>query len=103
MTAWVVTDGALWAKLSKNRRAEIRTWLRMNGVVPRLVPVDCTVLLAPDDAGYWEIRYEEYRCNDDGRILVDPDNPDEAYVQAVAVPLVIDPPQHWLIPALDTA
>jgi hypothetical protein len=101
MADWVVTDGPLWQKLSEVRRTEISTWLRMNGVSPRLVPVDATVMVAESAPGIWEIRYEEYPTDRDGNIVfIDTDS---AGIQARSVPLVIDPPMHWLIPAVPTS
>jgi hypothetical protein len=101
-TSWIVTDGALWTKLTELRRREIRTWMRMNDIDPSLVPVDSTVTLV-EEGGSWVIRFEEFQQSESGAIMIDPKDPDSAYIRECAVPLVIDPPQYWLIPALGTA
>lgn len=100
-TAWIVTNNALWGKLTDIRRREIRAWLRMNGVDPALVPVDSTVILAETAEDFWEILFEEYRRNEHGDIVIDPGDPDRAYVLDCSIPLTIDPPQHWLIPVIE--
>lgn len=97
MTAWIVTDGALWKKLTEVRRGEIKLWLRMNEIDPNSVPVDSTVMIVPEGSA-WEIWYEEF-VRENGNIVIDPKDPDSAYVQQRSVPLIVDPPMHWLIPA----
>lgn len=99
MNAWVVLDASAWRSLPLTRQHEIRAWLKMNGISPVDVPADSTVSLVPGESGAWYIQHETYRRSVDGRIIVDPDKPDEAYVRECAVPLQIDPPVHWLTPA----
>jgi hypothetical protein len=94
---WLISDGPLWATFTDVRREEIKHWLLMHGIRPSDVPVDCEVWIT-DESGTWEIRYEVYRRSDNGMIMIDPSNPDEAYVRECSTPLEIDPPSHWLIP-----
>lgn len=96
---WIVTNAGAWRSLPLTRQHEIRTWLTMNGISPVDVPADSTVALAETD-GTWEIWFEKFQRSAAGRIAVDPDNPDEAFVSECAVPLHIDPPMHWLTEAL---
>lgn len=103
MANWVVTDGTLWQKLSEIRRAEIRIWLRMNGINPSIVPVDATVMIVEAAHDQWEIWYEEYLANGDGTIVAADDGFDSICAYGRQVPLVIDPPMHWLIPAVPTS
>lgn len=99
MTAWIITDSALWKAAPEVRQREIRSWLRMNGIAPRDVPADSTVLITDDTAGsVWEIWFEAYRRSEDGRILVDPDDRASAFVEERRVALAVDPPMHWLVP-----
>lgn len=97
--AWLVTDGAIWAKLSDLRKKELKIWLQMNGVDPGNVPVESSVMLAQTGPEDWQIWYEEYLRSESGNIMLDPNDPDAAYVGECAVDLVIDPPLEWLVPA----
>jgi hypothetical protein len=99
MTAWVVMNAGSWRSLPTNRQQEIRAWLQMNAISPLDVPADSTVVVT-DDGGAWEIWHEQFVRGDSGMLMVDPGQPDEAYVRECAVPLQIDPPVHWLTEAV---
>lgn len=100
--SWLLTNAALWPKLSDFRKFEIKVWLEMNGINPRLVPIDTTIMLVvadPEtDRENWTIQYEEFCTDADGHILADANHSDEAYAHKREVPLVVDPPIAWLIP-----
>lgn len=98
ITHWVVTDDQIWKKMLDFRKSEIRAWLKLNGVAPGSVPAASTVMISERTDGSWEIQYEQYQRAEDGCIMVDPDNPDEAYVEFMRTPLAFDPPMHWLTP-----
>lgn len=99
--AWILTNERLWPKLSGVRRNEIKTWLEMNGINPSLVPVDGTIsirVVGPEtDSENWVIRYEEFCTDPEGHILAGDEG--NAYTHVREIPLVIDPPLLWLIPA----
>lgn len=96
MAAWIVTNADLWKKTPEVRRGEIRAWLRMHGIDSTRVPLDSEILIHENSEGIWVIDFMEYRTDDLGRILVDPDEPDQAYVQERTVPVDLDPPLYWL-------
>lgn len=97
-TSWLILNEDLWKKLTDSRRTEIRTWLRMNGINPGIVPVDSDVLITEVSDGEWEIWFEEFQTNAVGDIVIDPDGTGEVCVFERATPMVIDPPVTWLIP-----
>jgi hypothetical protein len=70
----------------------------MNGISAVDVPADSTVALAETD-GAWEIWFEQFQRWDNGMIMTDPAEPDEAFVRECTVPLQIDPPMYWLTEA----
>jgi hypothetical protein len=96
MTTWIVTNGTLWKQTPELRRGEIRGWLGLNGVNANLVPADSEVIIRENSDGIWVIDFEEYRTNAEGHVLLDPENPAEAYVQARTVPMDMDPPLYLL-------
>lgn len=99
MTTWLITDGTLWHKLTFSRQDEIRTWLRMNGVDPRRVPQDSSVLIVERPDG-WRIEFEQYLLRSDGSVMVASGRSDEAYVEECSVSMEIDPPMEWLLPQI---
>lgn len=101
VTAWVVTDAVIWKNSLDTRKADIKAWLRLNGISPGDIPADSTVMLAQSASGDWEIQYEVYLRSAEGNIRIDPDNPNEAFVEEQSSPLEFDPPMHWLVPVTE--
>lgn len=96
MTEWIVTDGELWKKTPELRRSEIRCWLTMNGINPNRVPVGGEVVVRENSDGVWVIDFDEYLTDERGRILLDPNHPEQAQLTARTVPMEIDLPLYFM-------
>ncbi|MFC8124652.1 hypothetical protein [Streptomyces sp. NPDC057302] len=92
-----VYDADTWPVVAcSERRSELCDWLRANGVDPTAVPVGEDVTIEPLTlGGERAIHYTVLLRNAEGHFYRDEDT-DGAAQAACMVPLVAQPPPHWL-------
>ncbi|MER5482954.1 hypothetical protein ABT024_07020 [Streptomyces sp. NPDC002812] len=73
-------------------RAQVADWLTALGVDPNHVPITSDLYIETGAAGR-ELHYEVYVLNSDGRRI--PDERGHELVERRAVPLSVEPPEHW--------
>lgn len=95
MTEWIVSNEKRWRYMNKRRRADLATWLRMNGIDPGLVPTETPLTLSLFD-DVWSIEFEQMVTDEQGVIVQSPDDPDKVEILHHSVELVIPPPSSWL-------
>jgi hypothetical protein len=76
-------------------RVAMAQWLAANGIDPNTVPVHSYFVITDEPDGQRLIRYTEYVLTGDGKKQVDPQDPDEAWIQT-ATAACKEEPAAWL-------